>query len=71
MYYKDDGRGCRGKAVRFSSVEVIKSMLKKYLPVHDLNALRLASGRDMGKKYSTALFGISFSLEWKDNTFTS
>lgn len=57
--------------MKFSSLEVIKSMLEKYLPMHDLNALRLASDRGMGKKCSTALLEISFGLGWKDNTFTS
>lgn len=56
--------------MKFSSLQV-KSMPEKYLPVHDLNALRLASGRGMGKKYSTELSEISFSLGWKDNIFMS
>lgn len=57
--------------MRFSSLEVVKSILKKYLPMHGLNALRLALGGGMGKKSNTGLFEISFSLGWKENAFTS
>lgn len=57
--------------MKFSSLEVVKCILEKYLPVHGLNALRLASGRGTGKKYNAGLFEISYSLGWKENTFKS